>query len=107
MTHEQAYTLCHGNENFGQLWNTSERTECDLAWAIADQYEAAEELQARAAIALVNAGFIPPEWDPAPGNSLQPLPEGMLICVSCLELVNPEPDRNGCGCHCPDCHSAM
>lgn len=107
MTHEQAYALCDGNNYFGQLWNTTCRTGCDLAWAIADQYDEEETVQAKAAIATVQAGYIPFEWEPGEGNTLWPLPEGRIVCVSCRELICPTPDSHGCGCHCPECGCSL
>ncbi len=31
----------------------------------------------------------------------------MVFCYSCEVDVVPEEDRRGCGCHCPDCQTAL
>lgn len=110
MTYAQAYEIASRfcpNSNFGFRWNTSGRTDCDLAWAIAEQYELSEANLAAFAARTVAGGFIPPDWEPAKGNTLAPIPEGQVYCYVCLEPVNAEPDDSGCGCHCPHCKTTL
>ena len=33
--------------------------------------------------------------------------DGKVTCYCCGESVEPEDDRRGCGCHCPECQTTL
>ena len=67
MTHLQAYELAvqHASQKLGTLWNTALRKRCDLAWAVADYYDADETAAAVDALKQLSEGVIPDGWEPA------------------------------------------
>lgn len=67
MTHPRAFALVQEicPREAGRLWDTTLAQGCDTAWAVAFQYEAAEEEQARRDLRCLRDGRVPPGWEPA------------------------------------------
>lgn len=67
MTHERAFELVakHCPGEAGRLWNTTNRTGCDTAHAVADQYGEHEISEAVRDLELLAGGEIPRDWEPA------------------------------------------
>jgi hypothetical protein len=68
MSHEKAFALVAEicPQQAGMLWNTTNHSGCDTAWAVADQFgdDMVEENDARAALRILAAGEIPSDWEP-------------------------------------------
>lgn len=66
MTHTKALELVtqYAPQQAGTLWNTTERSGCDLAWAIADQYADDEAEHAVSDLQTIAEGRIPADWEP-------------------------------------------
>lgn len=67
MLHDTAFKLVaqHAPSEAGRRWNTTHRTGCDTAWAVADQYGDDEVDDAIADLHNLASGNIPDGWEPA------------------------------------------
>lgn len=67
MTHEEAFRLVekHALVQAGLRWNTTHRTGCDTAWAVADQYGEDEIAAAIFDLQTLANGTVPRDWEPA------------------------------------------
>lgn len=81
MSHEKAFALVSEicpPEVWGLLWNTTDHTGCDTAWAVADQYgdDLVEIDDARRDLALLAQGIKPTEWEAHNEHTLAALSNG-------------------------------